>query len=63
MDNKQISNYLILVNSRMTAKEIDGTTFIVESRYLGLDTPFRKLGELMLGELFSETSFDENEAE
>lgn len=31
--------------------EIDGTTFLVESRYLGEDSIFRLLGKLMLDDL------------
>jgi hypothetical protein len=50
MKNKS-TNYLLPVHLGETALEIDGTTFLVESRYLGEDSIFRLLGKLMLDDL------------
>ena len=50
MKNKP-TNYLLPVHLGETALEIDGTTFLVESRYLGEDSIFRLLGKLMLDDL------------
>lgn len=50
MKNKS-TNYLLPVHLEETALEIDGTTFLVESRYLGEDSIFRLLGKLMLDDL------------
>ena len=50
MKNKK-TNYLLPIYLRETALEIDGTTFLVESRYLGEDSIFRLLGKLMLDDL------------
>jgi hypothetical protein len=45
------TNYLLPIYLGETALEIDGTTFLVESRYLGEDSIFRLLGRLMLDDL------------
>ena len=50
MKNKP-TNYLLPVHLGETALEINGTTFLVESRYLGGDSIFRLLGKLMLDDL------------
>lgn len=50
MKNKP-TNYLLPVHLGETVLEIDGTTFLVESRYLGEDSIFRLLGKLMLDDL------------
>ena len=50
MKNKS-TNYLLPVHLSEAMLEIDGTTFLVESRYLGEDSIFRLLGKLMLDDL------------
>ena len=50
MKNKS-TNYLLPVHLGETVLEIDGTTFLVESRYLGEDSIFRLLGKLILDDL------------
>lgn len=55
MKNKS-TNYLLPVHLGETALEIDGTTFLVESRYLGEDSIFRLLGKLMLDDLEPDSS-------
>lgn len=50
MKNKS-TNYLLPVRLGESTLEIDGTTFLVESRYLGEDSIFRLLGKLMLDDL------------
>ena len=50
MKNKS-TNYLLPVHLGESTLEIDGTTFLVESRYLGEDSIFRLLGKLMLDDL------------
>ncbi len=46
-----VTNYLIPSHLSETALEVGGTTFYVESRYLGEDSIFRLLGQLMLDDL------------
>ena len=46
MKNKS-TNYLLPVHLGETALEIDGTTFMVESRYLGEDSIFVSASDKM----------------
>lgn len=66
MKNKP-TNYLLPVHLGETTLEIDGTTFLVESRYLGEDSIFRLLGKLMLDDLepddYTPDGGDENAAD
>lgn len=66
MKNKS-TNYLLPVHLSEATLEIDGTTFLVESRYLGEDSIFRLLGKLMLDDLepddYTPDGGDENTAD
>ena len=59
MKNKS-TNYLLPVHLGETALEIDGTTFLVESRYLCEGSIFRLLGQLMLDDLEADDSAPDN---
>lgn len=50
MKNKSV-NYLLPVHLVETTLNVGGTTFMVESHYLGEDSIFRLLGKLMLDDL------------